>query len=105
MSDTSTKFVAVSIYTVAARNLAAFQASTRDLLEQNVASLEGFREGAVMTDEEQTQVLIVTQWESKQAWINAEWEPRIGKAVANLVTDAKAYDLRTYVPVTIVRSA
>jgi hypothetical protein len=105
MIDTRTKFVAISVYTVAQEHLGALQASARASMEENIASLEGFREGTVMTDENQTQVLIVTSWDSKNAWIDAHWEPRIGKAVADFVTDASAYDVRTYVPVTIVRSA
>ena len=105
MVDTTTKFVSVSIYTVAQQNLDAFEASTRALIEQNVTLLEGFLEGAVLIDEQQTQLLIVTQWDSKKAWISANWEPRIGRAVASFATDATAYDVRTYLPVTIVRSA
>jgi hypothetical protein len=104
MIDMRTKFVAVSVYTVARENLAAFEASTRVTIERDTPQLGGFCEGIVMTNEEQTQVLIVTQWDSKQAWISAEWEPRIGKAVAGFVQDATAYDVRTFVPVTIVRA-
>jgi hypothetical protein len=104
MIDTRTKFVAVSTYTVAAQNLEAFQASTRETIERNARVLDGFCGGAVMTDEQQTQVLIVTEWDSKHAWIEAQWEPRIGKAVASFVTDATTYNLRTYLPVTIVHS-
>lgn len=104
MIDVTTKFIAVSIYTVATENLSAFEASARSTIERDAAVLNGFREGVVMTSEDRTQVLIVTQWDSKQAWVSAEWEPRIGKAVAGFVKDATAYDVRTFVPVIVVRA-
>ncbi len=104
MIDITTKFIAVSIYTVATENLAALEASARSAIERETSTMTGFREGIVMTNEEQTQMLIVTLWDSKQAWVGAQWEPRIGKAVAGLVKDATAYDVRTFVPVTVVRA-
>ena len=104
MIDLSTKFIAVSVYTVTAENLAALETSARSTIEHDAAVLNGFRQGIVMTNEEQTQVLIVTLWDSKQAWVSAEWEPRIGQAVAVFVTGATAYDVRTYVPVIVVRA-
>jgi hypothetical protein len=104
MIDMKTKFIAVSIYTVTTQNLAALEASARSTIERDAALLDGFCEGIVMTNEEQTQVLIVTLWASKQAWASAEWEPRIGKAVAGFVQGATAYDVHTYVPVTVVRA-
>jgi heme-degrading monooxygenase HmoA len=103
MIDMRTKFVAVSIYTVAPERLSAVADAARSTMERDVHRLAGFREGIAMADEDQTQVLIVTQWDSKDAWVRAEWEPTIGKAVANLVEDAKAYNVRTFVPITIVR--
>ncbi|HTZ53954.1 MAG TPA: hypothetical protein VMB20_02740 [Candidatus Acidoferrum sp.] len=105
MIDSRTKFIAVSIYTVATKNLSAFETTARSTIERDTVVLNGFCEGIVMTNEEQTQVLIVTLWDSKQAWVSAEWEPRIGNAVATFTEAATAYDVRTFVPVTIVRSA
>ncbi|MGB6986477.1 MAG: hypothetical protein WBD74_10940 [Candidatus Aquilonibacter sp.] len=104
MIDLSTKFIAVSVYTVAAENLAGLEASARSTIERDAAILHGFREGIVMTNEEQTQVLIVTLWDSKQAWVSAEWEPQIGKAVAGFVSNATDYDVQTFVPVVVVRA-
>jgi heme-degrading monooxygenase HmoA len=104
MIDITAKFIAVSAYTVATENLAGFEASTRSTIEHDTLVMRGFREGIVMTNEEQTQVLIVTLWESKQAWVDAQWEPRIGNAVAEFATGATAYDVRTFVPVTVVRA-
>jgi heme-degrading monooxygenase HmoA len=104
MVDMRARFVAVSIFTVAPQNLSALEASARSTIEQDVPGLHGFCEGIVMTNEEQTQVLIVTQWDSKSSWINAEWEPRIQNAVAAFVTNATGYDVHTFVPVTVVHS-
>lgn len=104
MIDLKTKFVAVSVYTVTTENLAALETSARSTIEQDAAVLNGFCQGIVMTNEEQTQVLIVTLWDSKQAWVSAEWEPRIGKAVAGFVQGSTAYDVRTFLPVTVVRA-
>lgn len=104
MVDIRAKFIAVSVYTVATENLASFEASARSTIEHDTLVMRGFCEGIVMTNEEQTQVLIVTLWDSKQSWVGAQWEPRIGNAVAEFVTGATAYDVRTFVPVIVVRA-
>ncbi|HEX8806032.1 MAG TPA: antibiotic biosynthesis monooxygenase [Candidatus Aquilonibacter sp.] len=102
MIDMRTKFVAVSMYTVTPDKLSAMADTTRGTMEREVRGLAGFCEGIVMTDEEQKQVLIVTQWESKDAWARAQWEPTIGRAVADAVEGATAYNVRTFVPITVV---
>ncbi len=104
MIDRRTKFIAVSIYTVASEKRDAFEASARSTIERDASVLNGFCEGIVMTNEEQTQVLIVTLWDAKSAWANAQWEPRIQNAVAEFTLGAKVYDLHTFVPVTIVHT-
>jgi heme-degrading monooxygenase HmoA len=105
MIDLDTKFVAVAIYTVPSDKLATLIGVLRAALERDIPTLSGFREGIVMTDEEQTQVLIVTQWDSKSAWARAEWEPKIGEAVAASAKDATTYTVRTFIPKTVVRPA
>ncbi len=104
MIDMRAKFVAVSIYTVASGKRTAFEASAQSTIERDASALDGFCEGIVMTNEEQTQVLIVTLWAAKDAWAKAQWEPRIQDAVAQFTMGAKAYDLHTFVPVTVVRA-
>ncbi len=73
------------------------------LMQQEVSALEGFCEGAVITDEAKTRMLLVTQWKSKHDWAQAFWEPLIGNAVAAWVEDATKYDVQTFEPLTIVR--
>jgi heme-degrading monooxygenase HmoA len=103
MTDMRTKFVAVAMYTVEPERLSAFADAARSTMEREVHRLPGFCEGIVMTDEEQKQVLVVTQWDSKNSWARAEWEPTIGDAVARSVQGAAAYSVRTFVPITVVR--
>jgi hypothetical protein len=103
MIDMHTKFVAVSLFTVVPEKLSALEDAACTTMERQVHQLAGFREGIVMTDEDQTEVLIVTQWDSKDAWVRAEWEPTIGSALAAFAKDAAAYNVRTFIPQTIVR--
>jgi len=105
MIDVKTKFIAVSIYTVTAKNFAALAEAAAKTMQHDVPTVQGFCEGVVMADETQTRVLIVTQWLSKQAWSQANWEPRIGEAVATLVQDARSYDVQTFEPLAIVRTS
>lgn len=104
MIDMRTKFVSVSIYTIAREKLSAFEAAARSTIERDASVLGGFCEGIVMTKEDRTQVLIVTLWDAKEAWAKAQWEPRIQGAVAEFTLGANTYDLHTFVPVTIVRA-
>lgn len=103
MIDMHTNFVAASTYAVASEKLSASEDAARTAMEQRVHRVAGFRGGIVMTDEERTEVVIVTLWDSKESWVRAQWEPTIGDAVAEFVQGARAYDVRTFIPVTVVR--
>jgi heme-degrading monooxygenase HmoA len=105
MIDMRANFVAVSIYTVTTEKLAALGEAARATIAHDLASLDGFYEGIVMANEAQTQVLIVTLWDSKEAWARAEWEPRVGKAVAAFVTDATHFTELTFTPIAVVHKA
>jgi len=104
MIEVKTKFVAVSTFTIAPENITSFSEAARAVMEHDLPTVEGLCEGAVMTDPERTTVLIVTQWDSQHSWARANYEPRIGAAVAGFVQGAMHYDVHTYEPITIVRS-
>lgn len=105
MIDFKTKFIAVSIYTVTAANFTGLTEASAQTMQRDLPAIEGFCEGVVMADEVKSRVLIVTQWLSKEAWAQAHWEPRIGEAVATFAENATSYDVQTFEPVTIVRTA
>ena len=56
-------------------------------------------------DETKTQVLVVTQWESRHAWAQAHWDQDIGNGIVALVESATSFDVHSYDPIAVVRLA
>lgn len=105
MIDAKSRFISLSSYTVAPENIPTFTDAARTAMEHDVAAVEGLLAGIVMVDDvDPSAVLIVTEWDAKQSWVHANYEPRIGAVVAGFVQGAMHYDVHTYESVTIVRN-
>jgi heme-degrading monooxygenase HmoA len=104
MIDVKTKFISVLIFTMAPDETPAFTHQAALVMQRKVPLLHGFVEGAVMANEEKTQVLLVTQWESRDAWSAAQWNDSVSNSLGDFVESASTFEFRTYEPITIVRA-
>ena len=77
-------------------NVNALSAKAEDLLENKARFLAGFIEGQVLLDESKTQIVTVTQFESPDAWAQAQWREEIARAVVELFEATHSYDLKHY---------
>ena len=100
-----TKFVSVLIFTTKPDDLPVFERESKLVLERMTPLLDGFIEGVVMANEQKTEVLIVSYWESRHAWSAAQWDRDVGRAMGDFVGSAENFDVRTYEPILIVHSA
>jgi hypothetical protein len=57
-----------------------------------------------MVNEEKTRMLIVTQWESREAWVCAEWNEAVSQSLADLIESAKGFEYFSYEPIAVVRT-
>jgi quinol monooxygenase YgiN len=105
MLDVKTTFIATLIFTIDPKDLSTFGDAAARLVQQKGSAAPGFIESLVMADETKTQVLIVTQWESRHAWAQVHWDQDVGNGIVALVESATSFDVRSYDPIAVVRLA
>jgi heme-degrading monooxygenase HmoA len=103
MIDPKTKWISILAFTVAREALREIGRQASDIMARKGPLLNGFIEGIVMADETQTQLLIVTQWESQAAWSSHQWDEEISETLGSLVETSTAFEFHGYEPITIVR--
>lgn len=103
MIDVKTKFVSVVILTIESGDLPSFSREATLAVQRRAPLHHGFIEGVVMTNEERTELLIVSQWETRDDWAAAQWDADIGRTIGDLAENASAFRFRSYEPITVVR--
>jgi heme-degrading monooxygenase HmoA len=88
--------VSVVTYDVTPQNMEAVVLHARQLLEDTGSTLPGFIEGALLTTEDQTQIILMAHWESRDAWARAEWNEQISRGVAALYEETASFTVRLY---------
>jgi heme-degrading monooxygenase HmoA len=105
MINMNTKFISVMILAVSPEDMPAIAREATLAMQRTVPVMHGFIEGMVMANEQKTEVLLVTQWDSKDSWSAAEWDDALGRTVSDLVEGSKATQYHTYEPITVVRAS
>ena len=60
-----------------------------------IATRPGFLDGRVLESDDGTRIIVVTQWETRHAWAQAEWNDAFGKMVVELHQSAERVDTLT----------
>ncbi|MGA7747570.1 MAG: antibiotic biosynthesis monooxygenase [Candidatus Aquilonibacter sp.] len=105
MMDIKTTYIAALIFTIDPKDVVEFGNAAAKLVQQKGSAAPGFIESLVMSDETKTQVLVVTQWESRHAWAQAHWDQDVGNGIVALVESATSFDVHSYDPIAVVRLA
>lgn len=105
MIDIKTKFISVVIFRVSRDDLPAVAREAAIVMQRRVPLVSGFVEGLVMANEEKTECLIVTQWQSRDSWNAAQWHENIERGLADLVESVRAFEVHSYEPITVVRAS
>lgn len=90
------KVIAVVTFNVTSRNVELVERQARNLLQDTAPTLQGFIEGVLLTTEDQTQVILLTHWESRDAWARAEWNEQISRGVAELYEETASYTIKLF---------
>lgn len=105
MIDIQTKWVSVLVFDVDRHDMQGFARQAELVMRRRIPLMRGFVEGIVMADEDKTRMLIVSQWDSKDAWAASQWDEGIARALGDLVENANSFEFQGYEPITIIRSA
>ncbi len=101
MSDdrTDTTFVTAMIFDVPQDDFANVSSHARDASRRVARSIPGLIETAVLGNEDRTRLLILSRWQTKDAWVRSSWSTAVGEVLADLVVSTTKFDVRTFVPI------
>ena len=103
MIDVKANFVTVLIFQCDPSILPAIAHEAQLTIERKALSLAGHIETVLMANEEKTQLLLVSLWESRHAWSAAQWDQDVGRTITDTVEAASSFEIRSYEPITVVR--
>ena len=104
MIDLKTKWICITVFTASGDTLRELSHEASLLMERKSPLLSGFIEGIVMTNETHTELLIVTQWESREAWSTHQWDEDVSRSLGEFAQAALKFEFHAYEPITIVRA-
>ena len=102
--DDTARFVSVLSFNQGSADVALLAREVQRAVEQRGPKEDGFIGSMVMINAEEPQLLVISVWESRNAWSAAQYDPEIGRTVTEVVEAAKSYEIQTYETVTIVRA-
>jgi len=102
--DDTTRFVSLLSFELGSEDVDAMVREVRHAIEQQVPNKKGFIGSVVMLNNEKTQLLIVSVWESGHEWSEAQYDQGVGRVVSDIVETAKSYEIQTYETVSVVRA-
>jgi hypothetical protein len=99
MADRKTAFVAAFFFGVLPEDFPKASGEAARFAERLAPQIPGLIEVSLLRNEESTQLLVVSRWESKDAWGQSRWNDQIAKPLVDLVESAKSFDVRSFVPI------
>ena len=105
MIDMKTKFICVLVFDISPDDMPGAAREATLAVQRQDPVIPGFIEGIVMASEDKKQLLVVTQWDSKESWAGSRWNEDIERALSDIVESASTFQVRTYEPITVVRTS
>ena len=102
--DDATRFVSVLSFKLQAGDLHATSREVQKTVKERVPKIPGCIGSVVMVNEGQSQLLVVSLWDSAHAWSAAQYDREIGQVVSDAVQIAMSYEIQTYESVAVVRA-
>lgn len=96
--------ISMVTFKVTDRNSRAVAETAGTVLQQRLPQIPGFVEGTVLASEDKTRIVVLTEWESRECWADAEWDGIIGNAVSRLFEETASYDVEFFFPFLQVRA-
>ncbi len=99
--DLKTKWISALSFTVSPDDQPQLAHEAALVMQRIVPVRTGFIQGVVMANEPRTQLIIVSQWESREAWAAARWDEGIASAISRLVESRRRSN---FIPTNPLRS-
>jgi len=88
--------VSIVNFNVTAQNIERVIRHARGLLQDIAPALQGFIEGVLLTSEDETQIVLMAHWKSRDAWARAEWNEQVARGVAELYEETASYTIKVF---------
>lgn len=93
------RFVTALIFDTTPAEFANMSREVKLFTEHKARTIPGLIDTELLGNEERTRVLVLSQWESKDAWARSRWDHEVGVMLGDLVEGSSAFDVWTFVPV------
>jgi heme-degrading monooxygenase HmoA len=98
MVDPKAAFVAAFFFS-APHDFPKVAGEAKRFAERVAPQVPGLIDISLLRNEASTELLVVSRWESKEAWSRSRWNEQLGKMLTDLVESAKSFDVRSFVPI------
>jgi len=105
MSDLKVQYVSVLTFNLEPNDFAGLSREAVSLLQRKGTAINGLVESIVLGNESKTQMLIVSQWSTRDSWSAAQWDEDVARALAVMVESALSFEVHSFEPVAVVRPA
>ena len=105
MSDANVQYVSVFTFAVKPDDFAELSRKVAALLQGKGAAISGLVESIVLGNESKTQMVIVSQWRTRDSWSAAQWDEDVARSLADIVEGALSFEVQSFEPVAVVRPA
>ncbi len=95
VGDSGHHVVSVLLINVAESDSANLVKAATSLMNHK-GDLPGFIEGEIFQSEDQSRILIITEWLSQHDWSMSQWDREVSDSLVSIVQSASAIDSRTY---------
>jgi hypothetical protein len=63
-----------------------------NFLDKDCRDIPGYRGAQLLTGEDHLQIILVTEWETREAWCSAQWNAKVGQLAEALCKGATTVD-------------
>jgi heme-degrading monooxygenase HmoA len=82
----------VEVLNCAAERFDRLYTAVSDFLDKDCGGIPGFRGAELLYDEDRRKIILVTEWETREAWCVAQWNAKVGKLAEVLALGATTLD-------------
>jgi heme-degrading monooxygenase HmoA len=93
--DAGSHLVSVLLISVAPEDCEYLVRQATEMMKHK-HDLDGFLEGEVFKSEDCRRILLITEWTSRHAWSDSQWDKDVAENLVSIVQTASAIDSRTY---------
>jgi heme-degrading monooxygenase HmoA len=102
--DDTARFASVVSFNLGLGDISKMSREVQLAIRDRVPNQKGFIGSVVMENRKESQLLVVSIWESVDAWSATQYDRDVGQVVSDAVEMAKSYEIQTFETISVVRA-